>query len=463
MDARARCALTMTKKYVLLFSFIISLILLGTAKATFAQSATAITQNTDQKAQLQSQLDQIESEIAAQQKILDDQKTRSNSLSKEIATLDATIKKYQLDIKARNIAIQQLTDSIGDKQTTINQLSDKMQREKESLAEIIRRTSEIDSITIVDALLSKENISGVFEDLSTFDSIKTEMQQSFSDIIDTKTKTATQKADLESKRNDEMELKALQVLQQSRIQEQEKEKNDILKASKGLESTYQKIIKDKVLTAGEIRTQLFSLQGSAQIPFPKAVEYATAVGAKTNIRPAFILGIIAEESNLGQNVGTGSWLVDMKAPRDTEPFLAICKNLGVDANKAPVSKKAWYGYGGAMGPAQFIPSTWVLYGGFRKDSNGIWNYDSGTDRIRTTLGSNRPSDPWNPQDAFMASALLSKENGAVNGSFASERLAALRYLAGWTNATKKAYAFYGDDVMNLAAKYQAQIDILAGK
>ena len=52
------------------------------------------------------------------------------------------------------------------------------------------------------------------------------------------------------------------------------------------------------------------------------------------------------------------------------------------------------------------------------------------------------------------------DNGADKGTLVAERLAALRYLAGWTNATKKAYAFYGDDVMELAAKYQKQIDIL---
>ncbi|MFA6226899.1 MAG: hypothetical protein WC631_00220 [Candidatus Paceibacterota bacterium] len=453
----------MIKKSFIYFLIIVFFTFGGTTKTIFAQSAVAITENAARKAELQAQLNQIEADIAAQQKILDDQKNRSDSLAKEIAILDATIKKYKLDIKAREIAIKELTENIGDKQTTIDKLSDKMQRERDSLAEIIRRTSEIDSISIIGALLSKESISGVFEDLDLFDSIKAEMQKSFTEITDTKEKTANEKADLESKRDDEMELKALQELQQKRIQEQEKQKSDILKASKGLEAGYQKVIKDKVLTAGEIRNQLFSLQGSAQISFPKAVEYATFVGAKTNIRPAFILGIIAEESNLGQNVGTGNWLVDMKAPRDTEPFLAICRNLGIDPNKAPVSKKAWYGYGGAMGPAQFIPSTWVLYGGFKKDGNGNWHYDAGLDKIRKALGTARPSDPWNPLDAFMASAILSKENGAKNGDFASERLAALRYLAGWTNATKKAYAFYGDDVMNLAAKYQAQIDVLNGK
>ncbi|HEY4486534.1 MAG TPA: hypothetical protein VJB70_02275, partial [Candidatus Paceibacterota bacterium] len=108
------------------------------------------------------------------------------------------------------------------------------------------------------------------------------------------------------------------------------------------------------------------------------------------------------------------------------------------------SKKPWYGWGGAMGPAQFIPSTWVLY----------------EDKIAKLTGHN-PPNPWDPYDAFMASALLLKENGAAKGGYAAERLAALRYLAGWKNATKPAYAFYGDDVMTLAEKYQNLITILA--
>jgi membrane-bound lytic murein transglycosylase B len=96
-----------------------------------------------------------------------------------------------------------------------------------------------------------------------------------------------------------------------------------------------------------------------------------------------------------------------------------------------------------MGPAQFIPSTWVLY----------------EDRVARITGNN-PANPWEPEDAFTAAAVLLMDNGANKKTRSAERLAALRYLAGWTNATKAAYAFYGDDVMELADKYQSQIDIL---
>jgi len=71
-----------------------------------------------------------------------------------------------------------------------------------------------------------------------------------------------------------------------------------------------------------------------------------------------------------------------------------------------------YGWGGAMGPAQFIPSTWVLY----------------KDKLKTIVG--KPADPWDVKDAFLASGLLLGDNGAA----LNEWKAAMRYFSGssWT-------------------------------
>jgi len=96
-----------------------------------------------------------------------------------------------------------------------------------------------------------------------------------------------------------------------------------------------------------------------------------------------------------------------------------------------------------MGPAQFIPSTWKQY----------------ADRIAQVTGQT-PANPWDPRTATFAAAILMDDNGASAQTPAAERLAALRYLAGWKNASKSAYAFYGNEVMSLAAKFQQQIDIL---
>jgi len=93
------------------------------------------------------------------------------------------------------------------------------------------------------------------------------------------------------------------------------------------------------------------------------------------------------------------------------------------------------GWGGAMGPAQFIPSTWIGY----------------RDRVATLTG--KKADPWDTRDAFVAAALLLKANGA-NGTKDGYWKAAMRYFSGSTNTR---YRFYGDNVLALTAKYEQDI------
>ncbi|KKT73972.1 MAG: hypothetical protein UW71_C0039G0034 [Parcubacteria group bacterium GW2011_GWB1_44_7] len=413
-------------------------LLVGSA---FAQDVANIV--TNRRAELENQLATLQKEIEAQQQILKNKQRESVSLERDIAILNAKIDAAKLSIRARALVIENLNQEIGDKEKTIVGLSAKINRELASLADLLRKTRELDNFSIAEFVLSGNDLSAFFEDLDNFQTIKASLAKSFEELRSTKSVTEEEKSSLEDKAKEETDLKKIQELEKKKIEKQEAEKKDILKISRGVETVYQKIIKDKEKNAAQIRAELFALRGSAAIPFEKAYEYAIQASQKTGVRAAVILGIIAEESNLGENVGTGNWKVDMKAPRDTVPFLAITARLGLNPDLMPVSKKPWYGYGGAMGPAQFIPSTWILY----------------EDRIAAATGHN-PPNPWEPEDAFMATGLLMADNGADKKTYAAERLAALRYLAGWANANKSAYAFYGDDVMELAAKYQQQIDII---
>ncbi len=324
----------------------------------------------------------------------------------------------------------------------------------------MRKTNEIDSSSLVEVVLSDKDLSQFFADIDSFDSIKSSLNDSLGNIVIAKTNTEEEKKVLEEKKTEETELKTIQELQKKRIEENKKERNRILASTKGQEKTYQKILKDKEKSAATIRAELFVLRDTAPIPFGKAVEYATRAGEKTGVRGALILGIITQESNLGENTGqcfvkdlrTGSGIgkntgrffqTVMKSPRDTEPFSVLASRVGFDPLNTAVSCPPSYGYGGAMGPAQFIPSTWVLYESKIAD-----------------MTRHNPPNPWDAEDAIMAAAILLKENGAGAGTYTAERLAALRYFAGWKNAQKSAYAFYGNDVMELAEKYQKQINIL---
>ncbi len=403
----------------------------------------AATLTPEQRQQLQIQLDGLEKEIEVQQGILDAKRNQRVSLERDISILTAQIKQAKLSIRARDLTIQGLAADIKTKESTIETLSDRIEQEKTYVAGLLTREADIYSISPIEIYLTRRSLSSLFEDADQYGAIREALRVSYAKIGEDRKATQAARDALQDKKDEQTQLLNIQKLQQKRLVEQEAEKKKILALTRGIEAEYQNILKEKTQSANAIRAQLFQLQGSAPIPFGKALEYARAVEKKTGVRAAFILGIITTESNLGQNVGKGNWRVDMKAPRDTEPFLEICKELGLDPDKMPVSAKQWYGFGGAMGPAQFIPSTWMLF----------------KDRISDATG-NKPPNPWDPEDAFMAAGLLLKDNGAAKGTRSAERLAAVRYLAGWANATKPAYAFYGNEVLAHADKYQAQIDIL---
>jgi len=400
----------------------------------------------ERRAELEKELAELESEAEGLRGIISEKQQESASLERDIDILDAQIKKAQLEIRARDISIKNIVSSIGEKSEKIDGLLLKVEREKRSLAEILRRLDELDHTSLIETLLGGDELSEFFTELDSMESLQQAMHDSITLLKETKTVTENEIDDLEARKAEETQLRGLQVLEKRRVEEREAERKSLLKITKGKEAEYQKVLQAKQKDAATIRSQLFLLTGSPDIPFERAVELANKAFQKTGVRPAFLLGVISEESNLGANVGTGNWRVDLahaRCAKQREAFVQITSELGLNPDLMPVSKKAWYGYcGGAMGPAQFIPTTWQLY----------------KNKVASLTGHN-PPNPWDPEDAFMASALLLKDNGAAEGTYKAERKAALRYLAG-SNWSKPAYAFYGDDVMALAAKYQEQMNII---
>ena len=95
------------------------------------------------------------------------------------------------------------------------------------------------------------------------------------------------------------------------------------------------------------------------------------------------------------------------------------------------------GYGGAMGPAQFIPSTWQLFAG----------------RLKAILG--YEANPWAPRDAFMASGMYLSDLGGIGTSASAQNRAACSYYG-----TRGSSCSYSRSVKKLKAEIQANIDLL---
>ena len=237
----------------------------------------------------------------------------------------------------------------------------------------------------------------------------------------------------------------------------EADKQQLLAVSKQKESAYQQLATQKKIQADRIRAALFPLAGIAvKIDFGTALSYANEVQTKMGIDPAFLLAILTQESNLGANVGqcfltnpdtgagvgknTGTPFAKVMHPtRDVPPFLSITNDLQINAFQTAVSCPiaGAGGYGGAMGPAQFIPSTWKIF----------------ADRLKSLLG--YEANPWAPRDAFMASGMyLSDLNGTGTSASAQSRAACSYY------GTRGSTCSYSRSVMKLKSSIQNNIDLL---
>jgi len=431
--------------------------------AACAQSAAQAVTNRQQE--LQNQLNALESQIAVQQQLLDNAQSQRQTLQTQINAFNAEIKKAQLQIEAINLAIAQLNGDIGVRNQTLSSLSAQLSAEKESLAQILRQTQVLDDYSVVSVALGSQDVSGFFSDLDAFASIKSSLADSFSHIQRTSSSTEAEKEALQTRLAEQQQLRQVAQVAKQSVQTQEAEKQTLLTQTKGVEANYQKLIATNQKTAAQIRTELFTLAGGGgQIPLPTAITLAKQAGAATGVRPAFILGILKQETNLGANVGqclltnspnkgdgkgknTSTFFRGvMKSNRDVDPFMAITSALGFDPFSMPVSCPQSSGYGGAMGPAQFIPSTWIGY----------------QTRIAKLAGHlNSPANPWDNLDAFTAIALYMTDIGAAAQTPSAERTAALKYFAGGYYNNPR-FAPYGDSVMQFASDFQQEINILNG-
>jgi peptidoglycan hydrolase CwlO-like protein len=438
--------------------FVLLALVFSPVAEVFAQTAgsSQLTTAQSEKAQLEAQLAALQAEIAQKQQDLKGQQGQSQSLSNDIAILKTKISKSKLDITAKNLVITQLSGEITQKSDQIETLSEKIASEKESLAQLIRNTHDLDQSTVIDLILSKNSISDFYSDVNTYNSIKLAIKNSVDQILGLKSDTETAKQLLQQKQDQEMNAKAAIQQNQKQIEANQAQQNQLLSISKNKEKEYQAVLADRAAKVAQIQARLFSLAGGgAAIPFSTALTYAKAASTQTGVDPAFLLAILTQESNLGSNVGK-CYLSDtssgagvstsgktfpnvMKPSRDIPPFLEITSRLGLDPLKTAVSCPipSAGGYGGAMGPAQFIASTWKLF----------------VSRLKTALG--HDANPWAAGDAFMASGMYLGDLGASGGTYSSEIRAACKYYG-----TGGASCGYGTSVMKLAASIQTDIDYL---
>lgn len=408
------------------------------------------------------ELERVNQEIQKLEGNIQKEDTTQKTISGEINKLTGEINKTATEIKKKDSLITTIRNDIVRKEKSLNALNERLAREKKSLEKILRKRYELEDATVLEYILSSENISDFYEDAPRFSSIQSSLSDSFEIIDDLKVSIYNEKSFLEKKLEQENDVKYSLELEKNKIEVQKKDRDQALSISETREASYAELKRIQEEEAQRIRAKMISFEGaginSRSISFGEAYDYAKFASQKTGVRTAFIMAIMQQESGFGRNVGgcnlkdpltgdgiyiqTGNPSVRNMVPGNFENFKSITAALGRDWSTTPISCAAIingqpYGYGGAMGYTQFIPNTWM----------------SVESRVRSYLGKG-VANPWNPQDAVMATAIFTQDLGAAAQTYSAELNAACRYYGSCS-----VYS-YGTNVMAKAANIQIEIDKL---
>jgi len=406
---------------------------------------------------LEAQLAELEKQIEEQQQKIESYKKQGKNLQSEINYLNSKIKQLNLQIKAVELKLAQLSSDAKETQAAINQTEEQIEVNKKALIFALRVIYENDNQSLLEILLGNNNLSDFFTKLDNIVLVQSSMRNTLNQIKILRDQLIAQKQTLMEELEDTENFKNIQVNQKKTLQYTQNQKNNLLKETKGQEQAYQKLLTKTKETAAQIRNRIFQLLGGGELTFQQAYNYAKLAEGATGVRAALILAILDRESALGKNVGKCSYKKAMHPTRDVPIFLKILADLGIDpeSQAAYVSCPNSHGtYGGAMGPAQFIPSTWNIY----------------SSKVSQVTG-NKPPNPWNNSDAFVATGLLVSDllssQSCVDYSRQIpsqskkllERCAAAKYYAG--NNWYAYRLWYGQPVVDRADKFEEDIKTIS--
>jgi len=450
-----------------IFSVFIYMVLLLSPVIAGAVTCDDSNLNGKSDQELQAIYDQCVKDAADLKISLGNTQKQSSDLQKGIADLTYNINKTQIDIKAKAAKIKQLGDSVVVKAQYIEQLSERMDNIKKSIGKMLRDNYAMDDTSIINVLLSSENLSNFFIDADNYASINVKLQQLTEELTGVKQTSEKEKKALQNQKTAQEKLKFEQEQAKAQAENLKKEKQNILTVSKGQEALYKKAIADKERLQNQIRNKLYRTASGEEISFGDALKIIQPYESTIGVSSALILAVLFQESavdnTIGKNIGkctynqASSCVAGKTVMSDTQKptFLSIMSNLGLNPNTTQVSCAICRdgNYGGAMGPAQFMPVTW----------DGI------SDRVSNIIDIAYPS-PFENLAAFTASAVLLKDNQDRCKTAFTKRndiwsCAAAKYYGGLSlsgsRLTSSMRYGYGSSVLSRALQFEKDIATLS--
>lgn len=389
--------------------------------------------NEAEQQELKIKIDTLRNQIQKYQNDIYSKGQLEQTLQEDIADIEKGIAKIELQIQETQLVIRSLDLDITNKETGITAMQKEVDAKKIILSQFMQELYERGEASSIEMALGNETFSDYFFQTDSIESYEARTREIYDEFVYLRDIIKNEREVLLEQKEEQMNLKAMQNDQQHALDYQKHTKDFFLIKTANEKQALS-------LRMDKLQEDLNALQSLGEpINIDEAMSAARYAFRLTNVSPEFLLGVLRIESGLGTNVGGGRYKTDMN-PAQWDNFKKICSELGINPNTAPVSRRVCYnsnskdgcgGWGGAMGPAQFMPSTWM-------------GYKSKVEKLTGEV----PANPWEIKDALVAMGLkLAAVDGVTDGNRKAWVKAAGMYLAGgnWEN-----YSWYSDRVLSYA-------------
>ncbi len=313
-----------------------------------------------------------------------------------IYELSKNITNIQGEVKETEKTLKQIEDDIKEKEKEII-------KERETMGSIIRKINRQKINLKMTMLDGEKGLDDYIRSRDTMESLQKDILRQLNTLKE-------ERRNLEKVKREKKETKEKLDSQKSGLEREKNKKYWLLNQKNKEIIEHDKKIKGIQRKIDKLNSALSSFLGKSfnTNDIVQAIKFASK---KTGVRKEFLMAMLDKETDLGRFTGGCTYKNTRMKSADKAEFKKICKSLGYNYKKKKISCSLSYGYGGAMGVAQFMPTTWIGY------KNAISNYTG-----------HRPPDPWSLVDGVMGMAEKLRRAGANKKS--KEHYAAKAYYCG---------------------------------
>ena len=209
-------------------------------------------------------LSEIEKEIAGYEAELKKVGAEKSTLQSAINQLELERKKIQADITYTQNKIDNTDLEINKLSLEIDDTSESISKSAAAVGEILRVVDQNDQESLIELFLRHENLSEFWNEVAGLESVRTVMNDRVYELTVLKSSLEGKVGEETMKRGELMSLKNQYSGQQAVLDNNRKQKSELLTATKNEEAEYQKLLNDKKAAREKLVKEVQAIESELQ-------------------------------------------------------------------------------------------------------------------------------------------------------------------------------------------------------